>query len=215
MLNDRITGVTISEPTAERVRAVAERMNYRPNRSALSLRTSKTFTVGVIVLDVAQPFSSEFLRVINAVCRSRGYSMLVGHAEDQPEASRELLDILSPDQVDGILLLGDVLPLALSQTDMASFVQEHRHVVTVASRPRHGGEVAITVDNARGVSLALEHLAGLGHRHIAYVGATQPPLSWEVEERYSAYVRFMDQHGLPWSADSTAAVRGRQSSRGT
>jgi DNA-binding LacI/PurR family transcriptional regulator len=109
--------------------------------------------------------------------------------------------------VDGILLLGDVPPLVRSQEEMAAFVREHQHVVTVGCRPRHAGETSISVDNARGVTLALEHLFGLGHRSVAYIGPTEPPVSWEEEQRWGTFARFMEAHGLPWGPEYSFRIR--------
>jgi len=117
-------------------------------------------------------------------------------------------DILGPERVDGLLLLGDVLPLTLNHEGMAAFVQEHRHVVTVGCRPILAGEIAISVDNTRGVTLALDYLFALGHRSIAYIGPDQWPMSWEDEQRWEAHARFMEAHGLPYGPAYSADVRG-------
>ena len=197
VLNGTTSTVSISAATVDRVRAAAAALHYRPNASARSLRTAKTQTIGVIAQDLMAPFSPEFLRVISAACRERGYHVLVGNAELNTNEGWALSDILSSDRVDGILLLGDVLSSAVSQQEMAKFVREHRHVVTVGCSPRHGGEVSISVDNVRGVTLALEYLYQMGHRSIAYVGSHRPPHSWEEGQRWHAYCRFVETHELP------------------
>jgi DNA-binding LacI/PurR family transcriptional regulator len=213
VLNQRASGVAISPATVERVRAAAEALRYRPNASARSLRTTKTQTVGVIVRDLLAPFTAEFLGVIYATCRERGYHVLVGNAGHNVDEGWALGDILSPDRVDGIVLLGDVLRATASQKQMAVFVQEHRHVVTVGCRPSLAGEVSICVDNAHGVTLALDYLFGAGHRSIAYFGAMHSPygggdeqLRWEDEQRWDAYCRFMEAHGLSYGRQYASLV---------
>ena len=208
VLNHTASGVAISPATVERVRAAAEKLRYRPNASARSLRTAKTQTVGVIVRDLTAPYSAEFLRVIYATCRERGYHVLVGNAEQSAEEGWALGDILSPDRVDGILLQGDVLPPSISDEEMDAFVREHRHVVGVGCPPSLAGEVSISVDNALGVTLALDHLFDQGHRSIAYVGATEAPQSWEDALRWKAFSHYMATHGLPWGSEYAAVIRG-------
>ncbi len=195
--NRRAGGIAFSSATVERVRTAAAELNYRPNAAARSLRTARTQTVGVIMRDLLHPFSAEFSRAVYAVCRARGYHVLVGNAEQRGDEGSALGDILSPDRVDGILLLGDVLPPAIGHDEMAAFVQEHGHVVTVGCRPSGAGEISIGVDNLIGVELALDYLFALGHRFIAYVGPTDPPLSWEEEQRWQACCHVMYSHGLP------------------
>jgi len=68
------------------------------------------------------------------------------------------------------------------------------------------GEVSITVDNATGVTLALDHLVALGHRSIAYVYEGGQLPSWEHEQRRAAYRRFVHAHGLPHGPSREVAV---------
>jgi LacI family transcriptional regulator len=197
VLNGRASKVSISQATVDRVREAAAALHYRPNASARSLRTAKTQAIGVIAQDLMAPFSPEFLRVITAACHERGYHVLVGHAAFNTSEGLALSGILSSDRVDGILLLGDVLSSAVSQQEMAEFVRQHRHVVTVGCSPRQAGEVSISVDNTRGVTMALEYLYEMGHRAIGYVGSHRPPRSWEEEQRWNAYCHFVETHRLP------------------
>lgn len=208
VLNQAASGVTISPATVARVRAAAAKLHYRPNASARSLRTAKTQTVGVIVRDLTAPYSPEFLHVIYTVCRERGYHVLVGNTQRNTEEGWALGDILSPDRVDGILLQGDVLPPSISEEAMRVFVRDHRHVVGVGCPPTLAGEVSIMVDNALGVTLALDHLYDQGHRCIAYLGATEAPQSWEDALRWQTFSAFMAAHDLPVGPDYGAVIRG-------
>ena len=197
VLNNQPSAVRISASTANRVRHAAARLRYQPNHAARSLRTTQTHTVGVIAHDLVHPFTAQLLRVIYASCHTRGYHILVGNAEHSGSEGRALSDILSADRVDGILLIGDTLQRTARPTDMERLVQTHRPVISVAGRPSVAGEIAVTVDNAAGVTLALEHLASMGHRAIAYVYEGGKPPSWEDEQRRAAYRRFMTAHGWP------------------
>src|SRR5205823_13410533 len=206
VLNNQPSSVRISASTATRVRHAAAALRYRPNAAARSLWTTQTHTVGVIAHNLVHPFTAELLRAIYASCHRRGYHVLVGNAEHSASEGWALSDILSADRVDGILLIGDTLQRTATQEDMERLVQTHRHVVSVAGRPSVAGEVSITVDNAAGVTLALDHLIALGHRSIAYVYEGGKPPSWEHEQRRAAYRRFVHAHGLPHGPSSEMAV---------
>jgi LacI family transcriptional regulator len=198
VLSGAAGSAAISEATANRVRTVAETLRYRPNPAARNLRTNKTRTVGVIVRDLLQPFSAEFLRAIYAACDDRGYQVLIANAENNLDAGWALGNILHPDLVDGILLVGDVVPAAVGPLEMKAFIEEHGHVTTVGCRPVLAGEVSICVNNEAGVTQALQHLYDRGHRDIAFIGARALPGKWEDLLRWDAYRRFMDQHDLSW-----------------
>jgi LacI family transcriptional regulator len=204
VLNNRGSAVAISPATVERVRTAATALRYRPNASARSLRTTKTQAIGVIMADLLHPFAADFLRVIYDACRMRGYHILVGHAERREHESEALGDILSPDRVDGLLLIGDVLRTAGDEAGMQAVLRMHRHVVSVGCPPSAACELSITVDNAAGIELALQHLVDLGHQSIAYVGGCEETNGfrpWESQQRQDAYRRFMQSHGLPWFAE--------------
>lgn len=198
VLSGSAGAVAISEATANRVRTVARELRYRPNPTARNLRTNTTQTVGVIVRDLLQPFSAEFLRAIYAACDSRGYQVLIANAEKNQDTGWALGNILHPDLVDGILLVGDVVPASVGPAEMAAFVDDHDHVVTVGCRPLMAGEVPIGIDNTAGVLLAMQHLHDRGHRDIAFIGANALPGPWEDVLRWQTYQRFMAEHGLAW-----------------
>jgi LacI family transcriptional regulator len=198
VLSGAAGAAAISEATANRVRTVAETLRYRPNPAARNLRTNMTRTVGVIVRDLLQPFSAEFLRAIYAACDDRGYQVLIANAENNLDAGWALGNILHPDLVDGILLVGDVVPASVGPTEMKAFIEEHGHVTTVGCRPVLAGEVSICVNNAAGVNQAMQHLYDRGHRDIAFIGARELPGKWEDLLRWDAYRRFMDEHNLSW-----------------
>ncbi|MDB5058921.1 MAG: LacI family transcriptional regulator [Chloroflexi bacterium] len=214
VLNGKLSGVSISPATVERIRTAAQQLHYRPNPWARGLRTAQTETIGVIAFDLAHPFAAELLQVIFSSCRARGYHVLVGTAEYDSSEGWMLSDILSADRVDGVILVGDTLLHISGQEDrfdeaMARLVQVHRHVVTVASRPSVAGETSIIVDNAAGVTLALEHLVRLGHHRIAHIRDGFHPDTWEDLQRIQAYYSFLASHNLPYDPSLEVTVNGR------
>ena len=199
VLNGRAAAIRISAATVERVRHAAEHLHYHPNASALSLRTAKTRTIGVVARDLLTPWAAQLLRTVYAVCESRGYYLLLSHAEHSRGKGRELSSILRSDRVDGVLFIGDMLGLAEAQGwgELDGRVQLHRHVVSVGTRPSVAGGLSVTIDFAYGTCLALEHLMTLGHRVIGYIGPRTGHEAWESQQRFCAYRQFLDAHGLP------------------
>jgi LacI family transcriptional regulator len=163
----------------------------------------------VIVQNLLHPFFADFLRVIYGVCQTRGYHVLVGHAEQGEHEGVMLGDLLSHDRVDGLLLIGDVLQHVGDEAQMQTVLQMHRHVVSVGCRASAVVELSIAVDNAAGVTMALEYLVALGHRSIAYIAGpigSDERDSWESEQRRAAYRRFMTSRGLPRAPEQEVVV---------
>jgi DNA-binding LacI/PurR family transcriptional regulator len=209
VLNDKMGGVRMSPATIERIRSAAIDLHYQPNAAARSLRTTQAQTVGVVARNLLHPFIAELLRVLSSTCRSRGYHLLLGNAENGAGEGWMSGDILGADRVDGLLLLGDLLSDSGRQEDMARILQRHGHVVTVGGHPSVAGEVSILVDDQWGVTLAMDHLIAQGHRSIGYISQALGAESWEDRQRRSAFRRFLKEHALPWTADAEVMVANR------
>ena len=94
----------IAGETQERVRAAVAELRYRPNRSARSLRTRSTKTIGVITDFVASGmFASQMLSGANAAARSLDHVLVIGETEGDPSVERLLIDEMIERQVDGLL----------------------------------------------------------------------------------------------------------------
>jgi DNA-binding LacI/PurR family transcriptional regulator len=206
VLNDKIGGVQMSTATIERIRNAAMTLHYQPNAAARSLRTTHAQTIGVIARYLVHPFVAELLRVISAGCRARGYHLLLAQAGPDSAEGWLFGDTLSADRVDGVLLLGDVLPEHKRKEDMERLIQTHNHVVTVGAHPSVAGELSIMVDDERGVWLALDHLVAMGHLSIGYLSQHYGPESWEDQRRRAAYRGFLSTHGLPTAAGAELVV---------
>jgi len=208
VLNNRAEGVRISAATTERVQRAAETLRYSPNAAARSLRTTRARMIGVIANDLLHPFTAELLRVVYSICQAHDYHLLVGHVEHNKTEGRVLSDILGADRVDGLLLIGDCWP-GSGRDDMERLVETHKHVVTVGARPSLAGERSILVDDARAVTLAIEHLVSLGHRSIGYLRrrpAPTFPAQWEDYQRQTAYRTFLSAASLPYTSVAELVV---------
>jgi LacI family transcriptional regulator len=104
ILNGRAEEMRISRPTQERVRAAVAELDYRPNRSARSLRTRTTKTIGVITDFVASGmFASRMLSGANAAARALDHVLVIGETEGDPSVEGLLIDEMIERQVDGLL----------------------------------------------------------------------------------------------------------------
>jgi len=103
VLNNKKEG-RISKEIAERIKATARKLDYRPNQIAKSLKSSRTNTIGLIVADIANPFSSSLARIIEDEAEKNGYTVIFGSSDEKAEKSQRLIDVLQDRQVDGIII---------------------------------------------------------------------------------------------------------------
>jgi LacI family transcriptional regulator len=94
----------ISKEVAQKIRDAAKMLNYRPNQIAKSLKTNKTFTIGLIVADIANAFFSTLARIIEDEAEKNNYTVIFGSSDEMPERSQKLIDVLLDRQVDGLII---------------------------------------------------------------------------------------------------------------
>ncbi len=166
----------ISEPTRQHVLAVATRLGYRPNPIARALPRGQTMTLALLVPDITNPFFFDLIRGAERQAAAAGYTLVLADAGESAEAEGTHLDRLA-DSVDGLLLASSRLPAGRIERLMAD------HPVVVVNR-KVGDLPAVVVDNNQGMRQAVDHLASLGHRRIAYVAG--PEASWSDRTRWRA-----------------------------
>ncbi len=95
----------IKKETADRIKEVAKRLNYRPNHFAKGLKTQKSNTIGLILADLDNPFSTQITRIIESELLSYKYNVLIGSTYEKEDKFKELIEVFINRQVDGLIIL--------------------------------------------------------------------------------------------------------------
>lgn len=95
----------IKKETIERIKEAAERLNYRPNHFAKGLRTKKSYAIGVVLADLANPFSAQIARILENELSPYGYNILIGSTDENNDNLEELIDVFTRRQADGLIIL--------------------------------------------------------------------------------------------------------------
>jgi DNA-binding LacI/PurR family transcriptional regulator len=187
VLSGAPTAVPIAEGTRERVLAAARELGYRPNPLARGLRGLRTMLLGVIVREITDPFFAGAIEAVSIEASRRGYNVVLGHAHGRADEAIALWGVLEARHCDAILLLGDMSdqPRLLEDLQGAQVP-----VVAMWQGSRPDGIASVSVDNRAGIIAVLDHLVGLGHRRIAFVGARR---LGDIQERESAYIDYLTE----------------------
>lgn len=162
--------------TRRRVEEATTALGYRPNRVARGLSTGRSGMVGLVVPDIANPFYPTLVRAAEHAAHARDLGLLLADTDERPDVEEELLHDMSQ-HVDGIILCSSRMgPRQIAEIDALS---RGRPVVSV-NRPI-AGVSSVVLDSASGMRQALRHLAGLGHRRVAY--AMGPERAWANGQR--------------------------------
>ncbi|MHB1571569.1 MAG: LacI family DNA-binding transcriptional regulator [Solirubrobacteraceae bacterium] len=188
-LNEQ-TRALVNEETAARVLRAADELGYRPNSIARGLKTSRSFTVGVLIPDLTNPLFPPIVRGIEDRLAQDGYTPLIVNTDNDPARERSHLEAMLARQVDGLIAATarlDVEPLADAAAGGVPVVLVNRSF-------EDGSVAAVTVDDARGIALAVEHVVALGHVRIGHVGGPQNVSTGH--RRYLGFVAAMRAAGL-------------------
>ncbi len=158
----------VSPRLLRRVLAASERLSYQHNLTASNLRRSngRSATIGVVLEDVANPFSSALHRSIEDVAVRRGVLVLAGSSDEDEERERKLVSAFASRRVDGLIIQP-------SSHDHSYLLVERRAgtaIVFVDRPPAFFDADTVLTDNAAGVRRGVRHLIAHGHRRIGYLG---------------------------------------------
>lgn len=153
--------------TAERVFAAIEELGFRRNPNARNLRRgTETGTLGLIVEDLANPFSSVLARAAEDIAHSHGRHLLIGSSGRDAERERELALDFCARRVDGLL----IVPAAQRHDHLADKIESGMPAVFV-DRPASDLDVdTVLLDNVGGAEQAVQHLVAHGHERILFLG---------------------------------------------
>ncbi|MGA2890349.1 MAG: LacI family DNA-binding transcriptional regulator [Terracidiphilus sp.] len=185
----------VNPRTAEKIRKIADETGYRASAVARSLVTRRTRTIGLVVTTTTDPFTSEVFSGIERVAHDRGYCVFLAESNADPERERKVVQNFAERRVDGIIVTSSrvgALYLPLLSELM---------VPIVLLNDQHPGAFvhSVMIGNLEGSRAAASHLAGLGHRRIAYVG---DKLGYQSDaERFAGYSEALDTAGIPFVSE--------------
>jgi LacI family transcriptional regulator len=180
----------VNRDTAQRVLSAAEELGYLPNPIARGLKTSRSYTVGVLIPDLTNPLFPPIVRGIEDRLEDSGYTPLIANTDNDPE--REKLDVatMRARQVDGLIT-------ATARRDHQVLAEAAEHglpLVLVNRRLEDDSLPAAAVDDERGARLAVEHLVGLGHKRIAHLAGPKHLSTGSL--RHAGFVAAMRELGV-------------------
>ncbi|WP_405165473.1 LacI family transcriptional regulator [Nocardia sp. NBC_01499] len=173
----------VGEQLREQILARAAELGYRPNVSAVALRTRRTKVLGLLIRNLRNPHFLDVIDGFDETCASAGYDVMVGSSRYDPDRERELLDAFEDRAIDGLA----IAPIGASRQVRQWHASTKRPVVLLNSA--EGGDrqttMSVRSDQRTAVDLAVRHLVDLGHRRLAMVIA--PPDKSPDPERWQRF----------------------------
>jgi LacI family transcriptional regulator len=180
----------VSDALRGKVRASMDKLNYRPLASARGMR-GQTFTLGITLPDMRNPFFADILAGVNAALERTQYQPLIGISQSAPMVEEALIDAMIDRQMDGIILLGTT-----ENPDKLAEIARRTPMVAIAHYATPDAPFdTVNNDDVLGASLVVKHLAANGYRKIAMLSLASAT-STIVAEREVGYRRTMEEVGL-------------------
>jgi len=144
-----------------RIKQLAKQLNYRPNRQAIGLKTSRTRLIGVILPRLTDLVVATIYEGIDAGAKDKQYLTFVGITLDLPERQIQLCEAALDQNVEGLLI-------ADARIDNAIYLEEiaKRDIPTVLVSRHAPTHCSVTCDDYKGGQMAADHLVQLGHKKI-------------------------------------------------
>jgi LacI family transcriptional regulator len=179
----------VSPALEAKVRLAIEQLNYRRDANASMLRRlgGKTQTIGLVLEDVANPFSSALHRAIEDSARARNVLVFAGSCDEDAGRERELIGSFRDRRVDGII----VVPASHDHTYLYEEQRAGTALVFVDRPAGHLDADSVASDNIGGATEAVDHLLARGHRQIAFLGDILSITT--ADERLHGYKQALDR----------------------
>jgi len=175
--------------TRARVEAAMEELGFIPNGSARQLRAGRSRCLGLVVLDVTNPFFTEVARGVEDYAQAAGYAVILCNSDEAHEKERQYLRVLEEQRVRGIL----ITPVHGRSPELRR-IRDRGTPVVLLDRPGSAAQCSVAVDDRRGGEIAVTYLLSLGHRSIALVNGPTA-IRQCADRRWGAY-RAVEQAGL-------------------
>lgn len=156
----------LADSTIKRIKEIADSMGYIPSAAARGLKTRRSFTLGVILSNIDDPYFSEILQGIEDELRDTGYSLFVAATHRDPQIEETIVRAMGEQRVDGVIVSSTQF-----NTNHSRLLQKIG--VPVAVINNEAAELyrySIYHDDEFGSHAIATHLIGLGHNQIGYLG---------------------------------------------
>jgi LacI family transcriptional regulator len=185
-----------------------KKFNYRPNSIARSLIQKKSYTIGLMLPDIADPFFSNIAVGVESALSKNGYQVVYGSTFRKKEKEKKFLESVFDRKMDGVIITPDNID------DELISILKMIEVPVVFLRRRTPGKLDIPfvdVDHYTGACNAVEHLINKGHKSICFMGMTED--SFISNERLRGYIDTMKKHGF-YPAEEKIEIAGRTTDSG-
>jgi len=189
----------VSAEVRKRVLKAAAQLNYRPNMVARQLRSRRLNAIGILLPDIANPFSAELVQGLKQVFDNEGYTSFIATSNRSVAQEEAGLQSFLDHRVDGLVVA--TRGTVIGDKVLRRIAQQNVPLVTIGRPVHFAGVDSVTADHYQGAFDAVTHLIALGHKRIGFLGIS--PGDARLLRRYEGYAAAMKAAGLDLSSEYT------------
>lgn len=189
---------SVDPELAKRVWKAVEETGYVPNTQARALVSGRSHILGLIVSEITNPFFPELVQEFENLAVAQGYEVMIGSTNYDPEKTESLMRRMLQRNVDGVA----VMTFGVEEELVRRLVEREFPLVFVDAGPDLPNIRVLKVNYAEGIREAVQHLAALGHRNIAFI--TGPLHLRSAAARRDAFLKSMAELGIDVPAEYIA-----------
>jgi LacI family transcriptional regulator len=187
----------IAAKTKKKVREMAVRMDYRPNKIASSLRSGKTKIIGVLIPSAEHVFFGSVIHGISNIASDKGYDVIIYQSNESQAFEKKGIDAFINARVDGILV-----SIAKDTVDFSHFINARKKNIPIAFFDRVNDMIGISsvcINDFKGAFFAAEALIKAGYQKIAHIAGPQHLKTFS--ERARGYKAALQEYAMPVNQD--------------
>jgi len=189
-LNNKSKKYRISKETEARVQKVANELGYKPNTLARGLRLKKTYSIGLVIPDISNPFFAFVAKTIQTYGYNNGYSTIVCNTDEQIQSEIEQIELLRSKAVDGFI----IMPVGTESKHIEELLNDNYPLVLLDRCFQSIQASSVLVDNYFGAYSAVEHVIKKGHTKIAIIQGL--PKTYTNTERVKGYTKALEDNNI-------------------
>ena len=202
VLNNRGEQYGISAETQQRVKEIAKRFNYAPNKMARGLRLKKTQTIGLVIPDLSNWFFSQIAGFLYEVVAEAGYHLYVTSSKFNEKEEYKTINDLLAWHIDGLIVASMMKKEQIPQ----NFLHSQVPIVYIDRRIESENISWVASDNRQGAYNLISYMCSTGIREICYLGANRTIST--LIDRLEGYRQALDEHGIRFDSDLVVFTNG-------
>jgi DNA-binding LacI/PurR family transcriptional regulator len=182
----------VSEDVRKRVLLAAGKLDYRPNIAARQLKVKRLHAIGILLPDIANPFSTELVNGIKDVFDPEGYTTFIATGNRSVKEENASLRSFLDHRLDGLIIA--TRGTTVGDKVLQGVAGRGTPLVTIGRPVRFRGIDSVTANHYQGAFDAVAHLIRLGHKRIGFIGIA--PEDGKLLRRYEGYVAALREAGI-------------------